>query len=271
MAVLAPVLLPSRSSLGCVSVLVALVAGSASAQGTPRVRVEEFTVDGNPPPAEYRQILADGIRPTVADIERCYERRLAVRPTLGGDFRLRLWVSAREVIRATPESSIGDSELEECTRTAIRAFRLPPQAPAGGATVRFVVRFTPPPPGSVPAPSPVEPTPAPTPAPIAPPIPQTITDPRVVVRIESIRGALAAPSLESTFPALGFEACANGQVGEVPVAVAIDARGRVSARPGRGSIRDRGVLSCVAERLESLTAPPSNGRTRMRVVFRFLR
>jgi hypothetical protein len=113
-----------------------------AAQETPRVQVTDFTVDGNPPPAAYRDLLANAIRPTLSQVEQCYERRLSVSPQVRGDYRLRLWVSARQVIRATPESSVGDRELEECARAAIRQFTLPPQAPEGGATVRFVVRFT---------------------------------------------------------------------------------------------------------------------------------
>ncbi|MFN7699696.1 MAG: hypothetical protein ACK6CU_11990 [Deltaproteobacteria bacterium] len=237
-----------------------------AAQETPRVQVTDFTVDGNPPPAAYRDLLANAIRPTLSQVEQCYERRLSVSPQVRGDYRLRLWVSARQVIRATPESSVGDRELEECARAAIRQFTLPPQAPEGGATVRFVVRFTPPPPGA-----PAAPVAAPILAPIAPTPPPTITNPRVTVRIETVRGALEAPSLERTFPAVGFETCADGQTGEVRVSVAIDARGRVSARPGRGTLRDRAVLRCVERQLEALSAPSSGGRTRMRVVFTFLR
>jgi hypothetical protein len=242
-----------------------------AAQTTPRVQVTDFTVDGNPPPAEYRDILANAIRPTIGQVEQCYDRRLAVTPTLGGDFRLRLWVSARQVIRATPESSVGDAQLEECARTAIRQFTLPPQAPEGGATVRFVVRFTPPPAGTIPPAVATTPAPTVTLTPIAPTPPPAITNPRVTVRIETIRGALAAPSLESTFPALGFEQCANGQTGEVPVSVAINARGQIAASPGRGTLRDRTVLRCVERQLEALHAPASSGRTRMRVIFTFLR
>ena len=125
-------------------------ASSSHAQTTPRVQVVDFTVDGDPPPDEYRQMLADGIRPTLGEVERCYNTRLAANPRLQGDYRLRLWVSARQVIRATAETTLGDATLEECARAAIRQFTLPPQAPDGGATVRFVVRFTAPPVGTVP-------------------------------------------------------------------------------------------------------------------------
>ena len=108
-------------------------------------------------------------------------------------------------------------------------------------------------------------------APIAPPQPQVITNPRVTVRIESLRGALAAPSLQSTFPALGFETCATGQTGEIPVNVAINSRGQVAASPGRGTLRDRNVMRCLERTVEALRAPTSSGRTRLRAVFTFVR
>jgi len=249
-----------------------LAARAAEAQTTtPRVRVEEFTVDGDPPPAQYRDLLANAIQPTIGAVERCYDQRLALNPALGGDYRLRLWVSARQVIRTTPESSVGDTVLEVCARAALRTFTLPPQAPEGGATGRFVGRFPPPPPGSGPPPAPPATAPLITPLPMAPPRPAEITNPRIVVRIESIRGALAAPSLQTTFPALGFEGCANGMTGELPVSVSINARGQISARAGRGTLRDRNVSRCVVQQVEALSAPASEGRTRMRVVFVFVR
>ncbi|MFO0714102.1 MAG: hypothetical protein U0353_29870 [Sandaracinus sp.] len=262
----------SPVSLVFVGLVALLLPASAAAQAAiappPRVQVTDFTVDGDPPPAEYRELLANAIAPTIGQVEQCYDRRLAVNPRLAGDYRLRLWVSARQVIRATPESSVGDTDLEECARAAIRQFTLPPQAPEGGATVRFVVRFTAPPPGTV-AVTPSAPTVTLTP--IAPTPPPAITNPRVTVRIEAIRGALAAPSLESSFPAVGFEACANGQTGEVPVAVSINARGQIAANPGRGTLRDRAVLRCVEQHLEALHAPASPGRTRLRAIFTFVR
>ena len=124
------------------SLLIVLVAGTAAAQG--RVSIEELTVDGDPPPDMYRAVLIEGIRPSVEEIGTAYGRRLAERPGLAGDYRMRLWVSNREVIRITPETSIGDETMERLTREAIYRFRLPDAAPAGGAWVRFIVRFTPP-------------------------------------------------------------------------------------------------------------------------------
>jgi len=252
--------------------LLAARAAHAQAPGpSPRWVWGGLPAPGGPRPSWYRRFLADPILLTIGSGGQCYDRRLAVNPRLGGDFRLRLWVSARQVIRATPESSVGDTELEECARAAIRTFTLPPQAPEGGATVRFVVRFTPPPAGTVPAAPVIAPPPVIAVAPIAPPQPQIITNPRVTVRIESLRGALAAPSLQSTFPALGFETCATGQTGEIPVNVAINSRGQVAASPGRGTLRDRNVMRCLERTVEALRAPTSSGRTRLRAVFTFVR
>ncbi len=246
----------------------------ASAQTTPRVQVTDFTVDGDPPPAAYRQVLADGIRPTIGDVEQCYNRRLAVRPTLAGDYRLRLWVSARQVIRATGETSIGDTELEECARAAIRRFTLPPQAPEGGATVRFVVRFTAPPPGTVPpaVTTPVTP-PAPvivqTPvAPVAPPVVQT---PRVAVEVRSPSGGLTAEAITSAFPALVFEPCATGVTGTLPVTLTISTRGRVTARASRGTTASAAAASCAVRQARTVTTPAARRASTARLTLTFLR
>lgn len=256
--------------------LVALLASSltatASAQTTPRVQVTDFTVDGDPPPAEYRQMLADGIAPTVSQVEACYNTRLAVRPTLAGDFRLRLWVSARQVIRATPETSVGDTELEECARAAIRRFTLPPQAPEGGATVRFVIRFTAPPPGTVPPPAP---TPTPTPVieqtPVAPTPPPVAATPRVTVAIRSRTGALTADAITSAFPASVFEVCATGPTGTLPLSLTISTRGRVTATASRGTTRSAPTASCVVRQARTVTAPTARRASTARLTLTFVR
>ena len=252
--------------------LVLSFATSASAQTTSRVQVTDFTVDGDPPPAEYRQILADAIRPTIGQVEQCYDRRLAVRPTLAGDFRLRLWVSARQVIRATPETSVGDTELEECARAAIRQFTLPPQAPDGGATVRFVVRFTAPPPGTIPPATPAAPA-APTivQTPVAPTPPPVVSTPRVTVAVRSPSGGLSAEAIASAFPALVFEGCATGFTGTLPVTLTISTRGRVTARASRGTTGNAQAPSCAVRQARTVTAPSARRATTARLTLTFLR
>jgi hypothetical protein len=250
--------------------LTLFVATTSHAQTTPRVQVVNFTVDGDPPPDQYRQMLADGIRPTLAEVERCYNARLAVNPRLQGDFGLRLWVSARQVIRATAETSIGDTTLEECARAAIRQFTLPPQAPEGGASVRFIVRFTAPPPGTVP-PAPVTVTPT-QPAPIAPPARVAAVPPRVQVRVATARGPLDASGITTALPGAALEQCANGAVGDMPMNIAVSRRGVVSASAARGAtIRDRALSRCVVLALRTMTVPTTAAGTRAQVVVTFTR
>ena len=244
-------------------------ASTSHAQTTPRVQVLDFTVDGDPPPAQYQQMLADGIRPTLVEVERCYNTRLAVNPRLQGDYRLRLWVSARQVIRSTAETSVGDATLEECARVAIRQFTLPPQAPEGGATVRFVVRFTAPPVGTVPlAPVVVTPTPmAPTqPTPVATPTP------RAQVSISSSRGRLDAAAITAALPMAALEQCANGSVGNVPMNIVVSRRGTTSSSTARGATtRDRALSRCVVLALRTMTTAPAPGATRALLVVTYAR
>lgn len=246
----------------------------ALAQG--RVSIEELTVDGDPPPDEYRALLANALRPHLEEIRDVYGRRLAERPGLGGDYRLRLWVSAREVIRITPESTVGDDTLERQTREAIYRFRLPPEAPSGGAWVRFVVRFAAPTsgPGSagsapvVTAPStPDAGTPLVTTPGLTAALPG-ITPPTMrlpTVRIDRITGALAESALVGALPIPALSSCVGPAGGELPVRVVIDRRGRVSASPGRGSLRHRATVRCIEAAIESLTFAPEAGPTRARI------
>lgn len=244
-------------------------ASASHAQTTPRVQVVNFTVDGDPPPAQYQQMLTDGIRPTLAEVERCYNTRLAVNPRLQGDYGLRLWVSARQVIRATAETSVGDTTLEECARAAIRQFTLPPQAPEGGATVRFIVRFTAPPVGTVP-PAAV----AVTPTPVAPtqPTPVATPTPRVQVSITRATGRLDAAAITAALPMAALEQCANGSVGNLPMNIVVNRRGATSSTAASGAtVRDRPLSRCVVLALRTMTAPATTGSTRALVVVGFTR
>ncbi|MCX7808124.1 MAG: hypothetical protein N2515_05920 [Deltaproteobacteria bacterium] len=238
----------------------------AFAQPWGKVEIIDFTVDGHPVPPQYQNMFERGIRPTVAEIEACYARRLMERPGLGGDFRLRLWVSARQVIRVTPESSVGDSVLEECTRAAILRFTLPPEAPEGGATVRFAVRFVPQPASSQPAPS-LPPPPSTKDgessstnnAPVHPPKAQG--EKGLTIRIDSIDGPLRSSLLQGSFPAVGLEACTQGWKGVLRLRIRINRAGRISARAERGQMESPGLIRCVVQRLESIRLAPSTGPT----------
>lgn len=222
------------------------------------VQLADLTVDDRPPPASYGDIIRNGIRPTIDPIIACYRARLAERPGLSGEVRLRLWVSAREVIRATQESStLVDPALEECARQEIYRFRLPNEAPTGGARVRFALRFTT---TGRPAPLPtapatiVVPTPEPA-APIASP------PPRATIRVDRIRGALDGEAFSRVILPTAFDACPVG-VGDVELHVTARRDGRLSTRQGRRSVRDRALVRCIVEAVRAQSAPALATATR---------
>lgn len=267
--------LPMRALLTLTITSLLLVAGGAEAQG--RVSIENLTIDGDPPPDEYREVLAAGLRPSLLTISSCYAATLAADPTVQGDYMLRMWVSAREVIRITPESDLGNDTLELCTRQAIYAFHLPPEVPAGGAWVRMTIRFVGPPPGTMATPPP----PAATPPATTPPT-SSITPPTApvtselltllpagapTVRIDSISGALERGRFEGAMPVPALAACADGTAGSLPVRITVTAAGRVRARAGRGMSST--VRNCVVEALRAVAAPTSSGSTSVRVTVTF--
>lgn len=259
----------NRAFLASLTLALSFAFASTSHAQTTRVQVVNFTVDGDPPPEQYRQMLADGIRPTLVEVERCYNARLAVNPRLQGDYGLRLWVSARQVIRATAETSVGDTTLEECARAAIRQFTLPPQAPEGGATVRFVVRFTAPPVGTVP---PAAVTVTPTPVAPTQPTPVATPTPRAQVRISTSRGRLDAAAITAALPMAALEQCANGSVGNLPMNIVISRRGSTSSTVASGAtVRDRALSRCVVLALRTMSAPVATGATRALLVVTYVR
>ena len=280
----------NRAIAVLVASLALSVAAPAIAQG--RISIEELTIDGDPPPDAYRAMLVEGIRPSVERIRDAYGRRLAERPGLGGDYRLRMWISNREVIRITPESSIGDETMERLTREAIYTFRLPDAAPTGGAWVRFVVRFTPPPPGSVPPVSPGSASAGSTgagsasagstgsgsaasgstsagAAPTGATAPSTggAASARVpAVRVDRITGALAESAIASAVPVPALASCvATPRGGTLRMTVAITRRGRVTATPGTGTFRHRTSITCMERAIEALTPGAEAGPTRIRL------
>lgn len=285
-------LAPPAVFLAVTLAAVAPLPGLAHAQG--RVSIENLTIDGDPPPSEYREVLATGLRPSVETIRNCYARRLAARPEVAGDYALRMWVSNREVIRITPESHVGDDELEQCTRTAIYAFHLPPEAPAGGAWVRMTVRFVAPPPGTVVAPSTGTGSSSPgggaasasagttgtgaasggsgssTSAPgslseLMTAVPGGATLP--TLSVESVRGAMERARFEGALPVPALAACADGTAGTVPVRVSVDASGRIRARTSRGMASS--VRRCVQNVLQAMTLPAGSGPTTARLTVSF--
>ena len=52
---------------------------AAEAQGG-RVSIENLTINDDPPPDEYREVLAEGLRPSLLRIRECYATTLSTRP-----------------------------------------------------------------------------------------------------------------------------------------------------------------------------------------------
>ncbi len=112
---------------------------------TQSVVADEITLDGEPPPDDFADVVREHTDALLERAERCYADRLAARPGVGGEHRLRVYVSAAQIIRVTTESStLDDPPLEDCVKQRILQYELPPEAPRGGIMVRFRLRFTPP-------------------------------------------------------------------------------------------------------------------------------
>lgn len=264
-------------------------ASTAAAQG--RVSIEELTVDGDPPPDMYRAMLVEGIRPSVEEIGAAYGRRLAERPGLSGDYRMRLWVSNREVVRITPETSIGDETMERLAREAIYRFRLPDAAPTGGAWVRFIVRFTAPTSGvGAAGTTPVTPpstgstgstgssgttgstgstgstgagsiTTGATPS---LPVPSTRTPSLAFTRLT---GVLSEAQVTAMLPLSALGACVTStRSGTVRFTVSINRRGRVTATRTGGTFSHSRSTTCMDRAIEALTPGAEAGPTVARIV-----
>lgn len=253
---------------------------SASAQATASVSVADLTVDDQRPPDRYRDLLATGLRPTLGPVLECYRDRLARSPSTQGTLRLRLWVSARQVIRATEEAStLGDDTFDECARARVREFRLPDAAPDGGASVRFTLYFrrtgltggaltipgdvfatlegSVPSPASAPA---TPPSPPVTTAPVAPQPPPP-SAPRATVQVLTATGGLGTDEIAAAIPGTAFDACTTAG-GELPVSLFVARDGRPSATRQRGTLRDGAAITCVMRAVRAVRFPASRRSTR---------
>lgn len=129
--------------VGCSRAPIAPVASPGAADHS--VVADEITLDGEPPPEDFADRVREHAEALVERAERCYAERLDARPALGGEQRLRVYVSAAQVIRVTTEAStLEDPPLEDCIKQQILQYELPPDAPRGGVFVRFRLTFTPP-------------------------------------------------------------------------------------------------------------------------------
>ena len=257
--------------------LLAPVAHAQTATG-PEVLVDQLTVDDQVPPSQYQTLLDAAIAERVAPIRTCYERRLAARSGLAGEVRLRLWVSARQVIRATQESTtLADTELETCARDEVRRFTLPPQAPEGGAAVRFRISFRVPAgwaprAGTSSSSTTGEAATVPTIPPVVTPLPEGMVVPLARVslswRVDSASGGLTAEEL--TASTLGQElgrcvAPTTTAVGELPLRLTIRRTGVTRYSTGRGTLRDRVMIRCLQTAVTAMRFEPRPRSTTARI------
>jgi hypothetical protein len=106
-----------------------------------RVQLLDATVSGVPVPGDYEQLLRESTVDPMNQILGCYQERITAAAVPGGDLRLQLYISARQVIRATPESTLPDEPMQECVLARLREVRLPDSTPTAGVRVRLVLRF----------------------------------------------------------------------------------------------------------------------------------
>ena len=249
-------------------------ASSAHAQTAsgPRVELLAVTVDGQTPPESYRQMFAGAVEAAMAPIVQCYRDRIAAGSGAEGDLGLRLWVSARQVIRTTPEAdTLRDPALVTCSRARILEVRLPDSAPESGATVRFTLRFS----GARAAAGASGPgtttgttvTPPQTSAGGTP----VVASSRAEVRVDSIRGALGTDIVLPAVPTTAFDACPAG-TGSLPLTLTITRRGTltVSQRAGN-TLRPYAARRCVLAAVRALRMPTSTASTRAQITITLAR
>ena len=256
-------------------------ASSAHAQTAsgPRVELLAVTVDGQTPPESYRQMFAGAVEAAMAPIVQCYRDRIAAGSGAEGDLGLRLWVSARQVIRTTPEAdTLRDPALVTCSRARILEVRLPDSAPESGATVRFTLRFS----GAraaVAAAAAAAGASGPgttTGTAVTPP--QTsaggtpvVASSRAEVRVDSIRGALGTDIVLPAVPTTAFDACPAG-TGSLALTLTITRRGTltVSQRAGN-TLRPYAARRCVLAAVRALRMPTSTASTRAQITITLAR
>lgn len=271
--------------LGLALVLFLAGAARADAQSTTTssfVTIADFAVEDRPPPSSMAHMLDDETRGVIHDLEACYATSLAARAGVAGELPMRLYVSAREVIRATPSpATFDDAALVQCTKQTLLRFRLPPEAPDGGAYATFRVRFTPPPSGTtlscqgtrcsaVACGAMGQPCCAGASCGgglcnaatlvCAPPPP-----PPVQVATTRARGALTADEVTAAIAPSLFASCQGTASGTTTVSLAIAKNGSVRVTMGSGSLRDRTTRTCLRDALRTVTFPTRTRTTSARL------
>lgn len=257
--------------------------GIAAAQAHPVV-LSDLTVEDRDPPDYLMRRMQDETVGVMAGLTGCYVQRLGARADLAGDWRLRLWVSAQQVIRVTPEGgSFEDADLLGCVKQELLRFRLPSDAPRGGATVRFRLQFSAPTSGQTFActgsncalvacgaleqvccpgsscTSGSECREALCRAPLPPP------PPPARVALSRVRGALTTEQLAAAFSPAVFAGCVTGPVGNATFSVSVSRTGRVRATRVAGTLRDRDARTCLRDAIVGITLPSGTRTSTARV------
>lgn len=267
--------------------LVGLTTPASAQTPTAFVAMRNLTVEGRDAPADMRAALDSNTTGVMHGFDVCYAARQAVIPALAGTIQLRLWVSSLEVIRVSLDAGTTlDEELFACVKARLLEFRLPPDSPRAGVTVRFVLAFTAPQPGMVVACT--ASSCAPTAcgslgAPCCPnqacaagvclsavcQVPPPPPAPPVTVVVTRSRGARNIEQLAAVVPASTFEHCVDSSTsfsGDLPLTVSITAAGRVRATASRGTLRDTRAIACVRTALNALRVERQRRSTSARIV-----
>lgn len=231
-------------------------------------------MDGRRAPESFHEMLSEAVGNALTPILDCYRHRLAERPDLTGDLRLRLWVSARQVIRATPEQELSDEALQTCATGHVRRVRLPPAAPGAGAAVRLLLRFalgprtTEPPPGVLVAE--VE-------GPVA-----TSGETPISVGVRIVSGPREIREIVNAIPTTAFARCLDERpephgAGEVELDVRIERDGTMQGAHQRNSFvpgatgasagpRARAIVMCTCGVIDRAPLGHGAARARARIV-----
>jgi TonB family protein len=81
----------------------------------------------------------------MAQVRHCYERRLAVNPTLAGQVSLRFVIGADGRVTAVTvaKDGLGDAEVASCLVARAKMWVFPQPAGGGIVTVTYPFRFAP--------------------------------------------------------------------------------------------------------------------------------
>jgi hypothetical protein len=270
----------------------AAVGGASAQTPTPFVALRDLTVEGREAPSDLRAALDSNTTGVMHGMDVCYAGRHAVHGDLAGALSLRLWVSSLQVIRVTRESTtVADDELFACVKQRLLEFRLPPDSPRAGVTVRFHVVFTPPPAGTVVSCNATTCSAEPCGAlggPCCPAgvcsgdnvcleascqVPPPPPPPAITFAITRTRGGPTDAALTAEIDAAAFQSCRDVPassartriVGAVPFTLTVRSTGVVTATPSTGTLNNRPTITCLRAALTGMRLATRTRSTTARI------